>query len=94
MADRISLRVLLVEDDVADARMFGRHAAASAAYSIEIDLAGDAEATRRRLSEREYDLVFLDNRLGGETLGHRSHRRRQRADGGRDDEGRRNRLSR
>ena len=69
MNDAPSLRVLLVEDDPADAEIFCRSARACTAYRIEVEHATSSEQARQRLSEGRYALVFLDLRLGESVTG-------------------------
>jgi len=69
MTGEQELRILLIEDDAEDAVIFRRHADASTAYRIEVDHVTEAEQAWRRLSEEEYDLIFLDQRLGESSTG-------------------------
>lgn len=69
MSEQTALRVLLVEDEPQDAEIFRRYAADSTLYRNEVDHVTTGEEAMRRLSESDYDLVFLDHRLGGAETG-------------------------
>ncbi len=69
MREEIALRILLIEDDPEDAKIFGRYAAESELYRIAVDHAITCEDALHRLREQEYALVFLDQRLGGPVTG-------------------------
>jgi len=64
MSEQTVLRVLLIEDDPADVQIFCRYAADSALYRIQVDHVTTSEQALRGLREAEYDLLFLDQRLG------------------------------
>ena len=63
MDQKSPLRLLLLEDDPEDLAVFRRHAAVSELYSIDVDHAAMSEDLFHRLSEREYDVIFIDQRL-------------------------------
>jgi PAS domain S-box-containing protein len=69
MAGQIPLRVLLVEDDAGDARIFLHYASALTDYDARVDHATDVQQALLRASESRYDLVFLDMHLGDHTNG-------------------------
>ncbi len=69
MNEQSAVRVLLVEDDRADVRIFRRHAADSKLYRIAVDHVTTCKDAVHRLSETPYDLVFLDLRLAGSDSG-------------------------
>ncbi|MCK4282965.1 MAG: response regulator [Candidatus Brocadiae bacterium] len=69
MNEQSTVRVLLVEDDRGDVRIFRRHAADSQLYRIAVDHVTTCKDAVHRLSERAYDLVFLDLRLAGSRSG-------------------------
>ena len=64
-----TVRILLVEDDPEDAKIFYRYAADIKTYRIEIDHVRAAKDVLPRLSEHKYDIVFLDQRLSEATTG-------------------------
>ena len=69
MSEETDLRILLVEDDRADAQIFCRYAADSKLYRIDVDHVTTSEQALDRLSEGQYDLLFLDQRLGEAVTG-------------------------
>lgn len=64
MTEETDLRILLVEDDSADAQIFSRYAADSALYGVQVDHVTTSEQALGLVSEERYDLVFLDLSLG------------------------------
>ncbi|MBL7102661.1 MAG: PAS domain S-box protein [Desulfobacteraceae bacterium] len=64
-----SLRVLLVEDDPEDMTIFRRYAQCSTNYCFQVDHADMPDMMESFLSQHDYDLVFLDQRLGGAITG-------------------------
>ncbi len=69
MSELSNLRILLVEDDPDDAFAFRRYAAASEAYRMEVDHVSTPEQAHNRLGGGQYDLAFLDLRLGEAVTG-------------------------
>ena len=63
------LQVLLIEDDLEDAEIFRSHAAASTAYGLKVDHVLSCEQARQKLSETDYDIIFLDHRSDEATTG-------------------------
>ncbi|MBU0735231.1 MAG: response regulator, partial [Proteobacteria bacterium] len=64
-----SLRVLLVEDDPEDVTIFRRYAQCSTNYCFQVDHIDKPDMMESFLSQQDYDLVFLDQRLGGAITG-------------------------
>ncbi|MFH1481254.1 MAG: PAS domain S-box protein, partial [Pseudomonadota bacterium] len=64
-----SLRVLLVEDDPEDMTIFRRYAQCSTNYCFQVDHADMPDMMESFLSQQDYDLVFLDLRLGAAITG-------------------------
>ncbi|MFO8007824.1 MAG: diguanylate cyclase [Candidatus Brocadiia bacterium] len=65
MADRRTVRALLVEDDQEDVLIFRRYAEHIARYELDIQRVRGEEAARRQVSDGQFDVLFLDLNLRG-----------------------------
>jgi len=64
MAEGDAIKVLLVEDNDADAVLFERHVANQRSFDVALERAIGLEDAERALGDNSFDLVFLDLNLG------------------------------
>ena len=69
MAEKTVLRILLLEDDPDHAEIFRRYAARSERYRIKVTHVTTPEQALHQLSEGQYDVLFIDQRLGEAVTG-------------------------
>ncbi len=63
------IRILLIDDDQEDAMILKRRLSKVGRYTIETEHAEDLNEALSRLNENQFDLIFLDNKLGGGITG-------------------------
>ncbi|MBW8039353.1 MAG: response regulator [Planctomycetes bacterium] len=60
-----NIQILIIDDDQLDAKALQRHLSRCQRHTIKSEYAADLDQALEKLSCRHFDLVFLDNRLGG-----------------------------
>lgn len=65
MTQRESVRVLIVADTQADVVILQRHFKNCHRYNVKNEYATNMQNLWDKLSEEQFDLIFLDNRLTG-----------------------------
>ena len=69
MGETQNIRVLLVEDDDEDAAIFCRYVRQLRGEEVAVERVAGEEEGRSRLSDGQFDLIFLDLNLGGPVSG-------------------------
>ena len=64
-AEKDTIRILLIDDDYEDAMILQRRLSNLGQYSVESEHAEDLSSAMEKLYSDHFDLIFLDNRLGG-----------------------------
>jgi len=60
-----SIQVLIIDDDEEDAKILQRHLSRCRRSTVESEYALNLTQALKKLNHRYFDLIFLDNRLGG-----------------------------
>ena len=63
------IRILIIDDDAEDAMIMKRRLRKVDRYTVETEHAEDQGTALSRLEEKQFDLIFLDNKLGGGITG-------------------------